>query len=427
MNAEIANRLQQLRKNNNLSQEELAEKIGVSRQAVSKWERAEASPDTENLILLSRLYNISLDELLLADSKPVSEGISLKKDNYKEPACVRTREMRPDNYTDEEIYPNRETVHNSIPQGAPFGADISEEESRKTNSRGNYDEFGDAMNRAGRAIGDAINAAGDRVREEMKRPGKDGKTFEDRIEKSMTKIGNGIEKAGRAVERSFDKLGEKMEEKEKRYANMYGYESSSTNSSRQSQKRKNKNKKGQNPPATLFDKLFCFLVLGVFFSCVGVGLAHPGWVLFLLIPFYYTTKNALRKRNLLLFCYPLLCAIIYFGIGGFLDTIWWSLAVCWYEIMWLLFLTIPLYYTGIVAIKKRNPLIFCYPVLCVIVYLGFGLVFSEISWWVSDAWFSAAWAPLAMSIPIYYIVISHFRQKSKAANGTQSTVSSAVD
>lgn len=420
MNVEIANRLQQLRKNNNLSQEELAEKIGVSRQAVSKWERAEASPDTDNLILLSRLYNMSLDELLRTDSRPVG-GVSLKKDDYKEPA----REMRPDNYTEEEIYPNRETTHNSIPQGSPFGADISEEESRGTAPDMDFGEFGEAMNRAGRAIGDALNAAGDRVREEMKKPGKDGKTFEDRIERSMTKIGNGIERAGRAVERSFDKLGQKMEEKEKRYANIYGYESGSTDNS--SNKKKKKHKKGQNPPATLFDKLFCFLILGVFFSCVGVGLAHPGWVLFLLIPFYYTTKNALRKRNLLLFCYPLLCAIIYFGIGGFLDTVFWgSLAVYWYEIMWLIFLTIPLYYTGIVAIKKRNPLIFCYPVLCVIVYLGFGLVFSEISWWLSDTWFSAAWAPLAMSIPIYYIVISHFRQKSKA-KGMQSTMSSAVD
>ena len=420
MNVEIANRLQQLRKNNNLSQEELAEKIGVSRQAVSKWERAEASPDTDNLILLSRLYNMSLDELLRTDSRPVG-GVSLKKDDYKEPA----REMRPDNYTDEEIYPNRETPHNSIPQGSPFGADISEEESRRTSPDGDFGEFGEAMNRAGRAIGDAINAAGDRVREEMKRQGKDGKTFEDRIEKSMVKIGNGIERAGRAVERSFDRLGQKMEEKEKRYANMYGYESGSTDSSHQ--KRKHKNKKGQNPPATLFDKLFCFLVLGTFLSCVGVGLAHPGWVLFLLIPFYYTTKNALRKRNILLFCYPLLCAIIYFGVGGFLDHIWYSLAVCWYEIMWLLFLTIPLYYTGIVAIKKRNPLIFCYPVLCVIVYLGIGLTLSEISWWASDTWFSIAWGPLAFSIPIYYIAISHFRQKAKAAKAMHSTMSSAVD
>lgn len=64
MNIEIANRLVQMRKKNNLSQEELAAKLGISRQAVSKWERAESSPDTDNLIMLARLYNISLDDLL---------------------------------------------------------------------------------------------------------------------------------------------------------------------------------------------------------------------------------------------------------------------------------------------------------------------------------------------------------------------------
>ena len=69
MNIEIANRLVNLRKSNNLSQEALAEKLGISRQAVSKWERAEASPDTDNLILLARLYNISLDELLRTEDE----------------------------------------------------------------------------------------------------------------------------------------------------------------------------------------------------------------------------------------------------------------------------------------------------------------------------------------------------------------------
>lgn len=64
MNIEIANRLVQLRKQSHLSQEELASLLGISRQAVSKWERAESSPDTDNLILLAKLYNISIDELL---------------------------------------------------------------------------------------------------------------------------------------------------------------------------------------------------------------------------------------------------------------------------------------------------------------------------------------------------------------------------
>ncbi len=67
MTIEIADRLIKLRKQKGLSQEELADKLGLSRQAVSKWERAEASPDTDNLICLAKLYGISLDELLKTD------------------------------------------------------------------------------------------------------------------------------------------------------------------------------------------------------------------------------------------------------------------------------------------------------------------------------------------------------------------------
>ena len=65
MNIEIANKLLRLRKEKGLSQEQLAQKLGISRQAISKWERAEASPDTDNLIELAKHYDISLDELLL--------------------------------------------------------------------------------------------------------------------------------------------------------------------------------------------------------------------------------------------------------------------------------------------------------------------------------------------------------------------------
>lgn len=64
MNLETAERLMKLRKQKGYSQEELADKLGISRQAVSKWERAEASPDTDNLIELAKLYGVSLDELL---------------------------------------------------------------------------------------------------------------------------------------------------------------------------------------------------------------------------------------------------------------------------------------------------------------------------------------------------------------------------
>ena len=80
MTLETANRLYELRKKHNLSQEELAEKLGVSRQAVSKWERSEASPDTDNLIALAKIYGLSLDELIFGekqeekvDSQPEAE------------------------------------------------------------------------------------------------------------------------------------------------------------------------------------------------------------------------------------------------------------------------------------------------------------------------------------------------------------------
>lgn len=64
MDISTANRLYEYRKKSGLSQEELASKLGVSRQAVSKWERAEASPDTDNLINLAKIYNVTLDELI---------------------------------------------------------------------------------------------------------------------------------------------------------------------------------------------------------------------------------------------------------------------------------------------------------------------------------------------------------------------------
>lgn len=53
-----------LRKANGLSQEDLAEKINVSRQAISKWERGEAYPDIENLLAISQLFDVTLDALV---------------------------------------------------------------------------------------------------------------------------------------------------------------------------------------------------------------------------------------------------------------------------------------------------------------------------------------------------------------------------
>lgn len=59
----FAEKLKELRKQSGISQEKLAEKLGVSRQAVTKWERDSGVPDIENIIAISKLFDVSMDEL----------------------------------------------------------------------------------------------------------------------------------------------------------------------------------------------------------------------------------------------------------------------------------------------------------------------------------------------------------------------------
>lgn len=59
------NRLYQLRKQKGLSQEELANRLNVSRQTVSKWEVGDSTPDMEKLIAMSDLFDVSLDKLVM--------------------------------------------------------------------------------------------------------------------------------------------------------------------------------------------------------------------------------------------------------------------------------------------------------------------------------------------------------------------------
>ncbi len=74
MDLAMAQRLVDRRKAAGLSQEALAAQLGVSRQAVSKWERSESSPDTDNLIALAALYGVSLDELLYGEAASDADG-----------------------------------------------------------------------------------------------------------------------------------------------------------------------------------------------------------------------------------------------------------------------------------------------------------------------------------------------------------------
>ncbi|MDE6732165.1 MAG: helix-turn-helix domain-containing protein [Oscillospiraceae bacterium] len=80
----FSDRLKEIRKNAGLSQEQLAEKIGVSRQAVTKWETGKGLPDIENIVIIAEIFKTTLDELISAD--------------------LRKKEIVPDVYTSETAY-----------------------------------------------------------------------------------------------------------------------------------------------------------------------------------------------------------------------------------------------------------------------------------------------------------------------------------
>ena len=69
----FSDNLKRIRKDNNLSQEELAEKLGVSRQSVSKWESNQAYPEMDKIVQLCKLFNLNMDELINKDIKEVNE------------------------------------------------------------------------------------------------------------------------------------------------------------------------------------------------------------------------------------------------------------------------------------------------------------------------------------------------------------------
>jgi transcriptional regulator with XRE-family HTH domain len=77
----IADRIQSLRKSKGMSQEELADAVGVSRQAVSKWESEQTAPDLEKVVIMSDIFEVTTDYLL--------KGIEpVKTDDHKTMADV---------------------------------------------------------------------------------------------------------------------------------------------------------------------------------------------------------------------------------------------------------------------------------------------------------------------------------------------------
>ena len=74
----LSEKLYELRKKRALSQEQLAEQLGVSRQAISKWESGKAVPETDTLISISKYFDVSLDYLMKEENSISENAVSLE-------------------------------------------------------------------------------------------------------------------------------------------------------------------------------------------------------------------------------------------------------------------------------------------------------------------------------------------------------------
>lgn len=83
MNSKFSENLKKIRKDNNLSQEQLADELGVSRQAISKWESAVAYPEMDKIITLCEKFNLNIDDLLHKDIREVKGEEESKKNLNK--------------------------------------------------------------------------------------------------------------------------------------------------------------------------------------------------------------------------------------------------------------------------------------------------------------------------------------------------------
>mgnify|MGYP004457769011 FL=1 len=88
-------KLQKLRRESALSQEKLAEQLHVSRQAISKWELGTAAPDTDNIVRLSKFFQVPLEYLMLEDCTDPSQAIGWRAQPQTPPEVPQAPEKRP--------------------------------------------------------------------------------------------------------------------------------------------------------------------------------------------------------------------------------------------------------------------------------------------------------------------------------------------
>lgn len=302
MNIEIANRLVNLRKNNSLSQEALAEKLGISRQAVSKWERAEASPDTDNLIMLARLYGVSLDELLKTEDD-IPQAAVIAQDAAVSGEMSAAEEVSAAGGSGE---------MSAIGESGEMG---SAGESGEVSAAGKSGSAGEALESA--YTGEVVEEG--QENSEYVHAGTDGVHIKD-------KDGSEVHIGWDGIHVDNNGAGEESVHIDKRgvYVNGKKYD-------------KNWIYRGSHFPFAIFITVL-YIILGVFFFAW-----HPAWMLFLLIPIWHSFVGVVNHRNANMFAYPVLATLLFLAGGFFWGT--------WHP-GWVIFITIPLYYALVSYIQN---------------------------------------------------------------------------
>ncbi len=261
MNIETANRLLQYRKKHNLSQEELAAKIGVSRQAISKWERAEASPDTDNLILLADIYGVTLDELIKGKT-------------------AKTKEPDDDGDTEQTDSTESADSYNGTPDSDTV-----------------YEKMGKVSFKNGFHIN---SNSGDKVHISFK----DGVHVYEKNGDKVDVGRNGIHVEEGGKQRVYtDENGNVMVDEKIKHCH-------------------HKHKSGWNKFPFFIFSIIAFAWWGVSGVCFGWALS---WICLLTIPLYYTLVDAIYERKASHFAYPVVVVIAYILFGYFNVCGGWSM------------------------------------------------------------------------------------------------------
>lgn len=113
MDNNFANRLKTLRTEKIMTQDELALKVGVSRQAISKWERGEGLPDLYNISLLAKALDVSVDELInnLPKQEQPEEEKTYEEPRYEEPKSEEEPFKETGNYLKRLLYKAKHTTN----------------------------------------------------------------------------------------------------------------------------------------------------------------------------------------------------------------------------------------------------------------------------------------------------------------------------